>query len=96
LVTRALGCVEAGYNADKKGAVGFVRSWPKAADLGDAAKSSAYLGYSRRAANVVRTAGLDPKANIVRIAAFWCLATWSARARKVSGIVTLIAFAVLR
>jgi GNAT superfamily N-acetyltransferase len=29
--------------------------------LGDAAKSSAYLGYSGRAANVVGTAGLDPQ-----------------------------------
>jgi hypothetical protein len=29
--------------------------------LGDAAKSSAYLGYSRHAANVVGTAGLDQR-----------------------------------
>jgi hypothetical protein len=38
-----------------------VRCWPKAADLGHAAKSSAYLGYFRRAANAVGTAGLDPE-----------------------------------
>ncbi len=35
--------------------------WPKAADLGDAAKSSAYLGYSRRAANVAGRAVGDPQ-----------------------------------
>jgi hypothetical protein len=28
--------------------------------MGDATKSSAYLGYSRRASNELGTAGLDP------------------------------------
>jgi hypothetical protein len=36
------------------------RLWPKAADLGNAAKSSAYLGYFRRAANLPGWAALDP------------------------------------